>query len=308
MYDQNLLSSLWVEAASTTVYLQNRCPHKALEVKTPKEVFTGIKPFVDHLRIFGSPVYIHIPKEKRTKLEPSGKKGTFVGYNETSKAYRIYIPGQKFIEVSRDVTSHEEATFHGARELPHDSEEQEATPVDSSDSPLPNEQREETSDLPLDPSRDTIEFPMEIPLVKRKLAWCQEMLKEAEKHSAPKGTFIESKKPDKYFSLIANLNIVIDSEPSTFFEASKHQVWKDAMNEEYDSILKNDVWTVVPRPHGKSVVTSKWIYKIKHATNGNIEKYKARFVVRGFSQKEGIDYDEIFAPVARYTSIRIITK
>jgi hypothetical protein len=63
---------------------------------------------------------------------------------------------------------------------------------------------------------------------------------------------------------------------------------------------------VVPRPHGKSVVTSKWLYKIKHAADDSIEKYKARFVARGFSQKEGIDYDEIFAPVARYTSIRII--
>jgi hypothetical protein len=78
------------------------------------------------------------------------------------------------------------------------------------------------------------------------------------------------------------------------------------MNEEYDSILKNDVWTVVPRPHDKSVATSKWIYKIKHATYGSIEKYKVRFVARGFSQKEGIDYDEIFDPVARYTSIIIV--
>jgi hypothetical protein len=132
------------------------------------------------------------------------------------------------------------------------------------------------------------------------------MLKEVEKHSAPKGTFRKSKKPDKYSGLIANLNTVTDSEPFTFFEASKHQVWKDAMNEEYDSILKNNVWTVVPRPHGKSVVTSKWFYKIKHAADGSIEKYKARFVARGFSLKEGIDYDEIFAPVDRYTSIRII--
>jgi hypothetical protein len=139
------------------------------------------------LRIFGSPVYIHIPKEKRTKLEPSGKKGTFVGYSETSKAFRIYIPGQKFIEVSRDVTFHEETTFRRARDLPCDSEEQEAPPVDSPDSPLPDEQREETSELPVDPSRDTIEFPMEIPPIKRKPAWCQEILKEAEKHSAPKG-------------------------------------------------------------------------------------------------------------------------
>jgi hypothetical protein len=99
---------------------------------------------------------------------------------------------------------------------------------------------------------------------------------------------------------------VIDSKPSTFVEAFKHKMWKDAMNEEYDSILKNDVWTVVPRPHGKSVVTSKWLYKIKHATDDSIEKYKARFVARGFSQKEGIDYNEIFSLVARDTSIRII--
>jgi hypothetical protein len=55
------------------------------------------------------------------------------------------------------------------------------------------------------------------------------------------------------------------------------------MNEEYDSILKNDVWTIVPRPHGKSVVTSKWLYKIKHAIDVSIEKYKARFVACGFS-------------------------
>ena len=75
------------------------------------------------------------------------------------------------------------------------------------------------------------------------------------------------------------------------------------MIQEYQSIMKNDVWDVVPRQGGKSVVTSKWIYKIKHATDGSIEKYKARFVARGFSQKEGIDYEETFSPIARYTSI-----
>jgi hypothetical protein len=63
---------------------------------------------------------------------------------------------------------------------------------------------------------------------------------------------------------------------------------------------------VVLRPQGKSVVTSKWIYKINHATYDSVETFKARFVACGFSQKEGIDYDEIFAPVTRYTSIRII--
>jgi hypothetical protein len=54
------------------------------------------------------------------------------------------------------------------------------------------------------------------------------------------------------------------------------------------------------------VISSKWIFKIKHAADGSIEKYKSRFVARGFSQKEGIDYEETFTPVARYTSIRTI--
>jgi hypothetical protein len=60
------------------------------------------------------------------------------------------------------------------------------------------------------------------------------------------------------------------------------------MTEEYQSILKNDVWDIVPRQKGKSMTTSKWIYKIKHAVDGSVEKYKERFVARGFSQVEGV--------------------
>ena len=78
------------------------------------------------------------------------------------------------------------------------------------------------------------------------------------------------------------------------------------MIKEYQLIMKNDVWDVVPRPEGRSIVTSKWIYKIKHAADGNIENYKARFVACGLSQKEGIDYEETFAPIAIYTSIKSV--
>ena len=80
-----------------------------------------------------------------------------------------------------------------------------------------------------------------------------------------------------------------DSEPSTFEEASQHHVWRDAMMDEYHSIMKNDVWEIVPRPERKLAVTSRWLYKLKHAADGSVEKYKARFVARGFSQVEGID-------------------
>jgi hypothetical protein len=67
---------------------------------------------------------------------------------------------------------------------------------------------------------------------------------------------------------------------------------------EYHSIMKNDVWDIVMRLEGKSVVTSKWIYKIKHTDDGSIKKHKSRFVARGFSQVEGTYYEETFPPVA----------
>ena len=75
------------------------------------------------------------------------------------------------------------------------------------------------------------------------------------------------------------------------------------MVEEYSLIMQNDVWEVVPRPTDRAVVGSRWIYKIKHGVDGSINKYKARFMEEGFSQKEGIDYKETFSLVSRYTSI-----
>ena len=97
LHDQDLPMHLWAEAAITSVYVQNRTPHRVLENKTCEEVFSRKKQEVIHLRIFSCPVYIHIPKENRTNLDPSRKKGIFVGYFESSKAYRIYFPGFKKI-------------------------------------------------------------------------------------------------------------------------------------------------------------------------------------------------------------------
>ena len=70
--------------------------------------------------------------------------------------------------------------------------------------------------------------------------------------------------------------------------------------------MKNEAWGIVPKPEGKSVVSSKWIYKIKHIDDGSIEKYKAIFMSCGFSQKEERNFEETLAPIARYTSIRTI--
>ena len=130
----------------------------------------------------------------------------------------------------------------------------------------------------------------------RKPSWARELTQDAKKYGAPNKHFRESKRPRFYSNYVAIVSNIIDANPSNYEETTKKKVWQDAMIEEYQSIMKNDVCDIVPRPKEKSVVTFKWLYKIKHATDGSIEKYKARFVACGFSQKEGVDYVETFAP------------
>ena len=120
IHDQNLSMHLWAEPARTIVYVQNRLSYSALEFKTPKEMYTGKKHEVSHLKIFGCPIYVHIPKDKRTKLDPFGKKGIFVGYCEVSKSLRIYNRGFHHMEISRDITFDEEGFLKISKKCQHE--------------------------------------------------------------------------------------------------------------------------------------------------------------------------------------------
>ena len=139
---------LWAEAARTVVYVQNRISQSALGFKTPKEMFIGKKPEVSHLKIFGCPVYVHIPKEKRTKLDPFRKKGIFVGYREVSKAFRIYIPGFHHMEINRYVTFDEEAALKRSRKCQHEEVyEEDAPPINVEATFLPEYETLEDHDM-----------------------------------------------------------------------------------------------------------------------------------------------------------------
>jgi hypothetical protein len=230
IHDQDLPMHLWAEAARTVVYVQNRSPRCVLGNKTPKEMFTGKKPEVNHLRIFGCPMYVHVPKDKRSKLDPSGKKGIFVGYSETSKAYKIYIPGHWHIETSKDVTFDEDAVFSRSRQN-HSNEIHDEEPIapkvadtDASDDVLLEDHNIEEQQRPADSSRENN-------TKKRRQAWARQIIQDVEKYGAPDGPFRESKRPRPYSSYVALLSDIIDAKPTCYEEAAKKKEWKDAMIE-----------------------------------------------------------------------------
>ena len=113
-----------------------------------------------------------------------------------------------------------------------------------------------------------------IPKTKKRPSYLEATLQDVKIIKVPEGTSRKSKRPKRFSSYAAYMTKLLDEEPTTFEEAVKKGQWKEAMAEEHQSIMKNEVWEIVPRPKEKSVVTSKWVYKIKHAADGSMDKYK----------------------------------
>jgi hypothetical protein len=122
----------------------------------------------------------------------------------------------------------------------------------------------------------------------------------------------DKRKPERYSppDFRSNFSLSItDDDPRTVKEAVNSEdskLWKKAMVEEMDALDKNEAWDIVEFPDGRKFVGSKWLFKKKFNAQGKVEKYKARLVAKGYSQVEGIDFGEIFSPVAKLTSIRFL--
>jgi hypothetical protein len=164
-------------------------------------MFFEKKPKVSHLKIFGCPVFVHIPKEKRNKLDPSGKKGIFVGYCEVSKAFRVYIPGHHHIEINRDVTFDEDAALKKSRrcQLEEVYEEEPVAPKVAE----PAREVIASPDEEILEDHDIVEFqePPQMTIShKRKPDWARELIQYGEKYGVLKGTTRQVKRPNPFSS------------------------------------------------------------------------------------------------------------
>lgn len=107
VYEKNVPKSYWAEAISTACYLINRCPTKALKDITPEEAWTGRKPNVSSLKVFGSQAFVHIPDKRSSKMDEKSIECIMIGYSKNSKAYKCIDPKSNKIYVSRDVVFNE---------------------------------------------------------------------------------------------------------------------------------------------------------------------------------------------------------
>ena len=284
----------WAEAVTYACHLINRLPSTAIDGRTPLEVWSG-KPVNDYdsLHVFGCTAYYHV---KESKLDPRAKKAIFVGISSGVKGYRLLYPNSKKIIFSRDVTFDEspmlmKKTDENAEDIPQQVEStRKQVEFESTINPVKIVENE------------TIEDDEEVS--------AQEPLLQQESIAMNRPRR-EICKPARFVDMVAYaLPIVDDEVPSTYREAvqcSEIDKWKNAMDEEMQSLRKNETWELAQLPTDKKAIGCKWVFTKKDGfPNKEHVRYKARLVAKGYAQREGIDYNEVFSPVVKHSSIRIL--
>lgn len=331
LFDSNLGLHYWAEAVATAVYIINRSPTSAIRDKVPEEVWFGKKIDVSNFRIFGCKVMVHVPHQKRQKWDSKSEECIFVGYCPDTKGYRVYNPNKKRMYISRDVVFMES---HGEKMvfdnnfnndfLPFLDRKTTSSEDVNNDHPIHVEVGDvpADADLIIDPIVQNLINPVAVPIVQDdEVELIDENSSDDDFQSVDSDEVDEpeqvenvgvrrssrtTSKPKKLEDYVLKTNVI--DEPLSVEEAltgPNSNSWKEAMKEEFNSLIENNTWCLEELPDKRKSISSKWVFKTKVGPNGEV-RYKARLVVRGCSQKKGIDYEETYSPVVRFSSIRYL--
>ena len=293
---------LWTEAIGTAAYLRNRVPNRGNISSTPYFEWFGKKPDVSHLRVFGAKAFVRVPDSMRRKMDPKARKTIFVGYDcYTNKVYRVFNPDKKTVERVADVeiTDVTDATDQVLFPVPLEEQEEEFEEQIAEELPVINEVTVTDSD------DDFVDATMEV----TESSSTTRPLKKKEHSGVPQlvpSDRVLRNRVNKSARLAA---MKVSLDPVSYEDATSRDdsaFWKQAMDDEMASLLKNQTWELKPLPKGQPVVSCRWVFKSKLQPDGTIERHKARLVARGFSQTRGIDCFETFSPVVRYESVRTV--
>ncbi|KAJ9540760.1 hypothetical protein OSB04_027266 [Centaurea solstitialis] len=279
MCRSSLPVSFWGHALETAAHILNKVPTKSVE-KTPYEIWTGKKPKLSFLKIWGCEVYVKRPTSE--KLKPKSDKCFFVGYPKTTVGYYFYNPTENKVFVARGGDFLEDK-FLNTEDTRNDVDLQEVEEDDTSPIVEPVAQQEYVETQP-------------------------ETVEEVQTQDLRRSTRIRQE-PDRYLGFLVSQDDGELNEPTSYGEAvsgSESEQWQEAMKAEMQSMYDNQVWELTDLPQHCRAVGRKWVFKKKTDMDGNVHTFKARLVAKGFTQTHGIDYDETFSPVAMLKSIRIL--
>ncbi|KAF2888063.1 hypothetical protein ILUMI_18110 [Ignelater luminosus] len=273
----------WPEIIKAAAYLKNRTLTNTIEQKTPYEIFFKQKPSVKNLRMYGSKVFVRIPEEKRrSKWDKKAEIGILLGYTDTR--YRVLMNNRVIIARHCDIIE-EDVNLCGFEDEERQSNYDEEKEIEKQTiRDTTKNQNEENLLQTNDNEEEDDEVEIKVKRSGRKI-------------KAP----LRFDEEFGYYCI--NVNYCDAMIPQNFQEAitsSESLQWKEAMNREMDSLIKNNTWTLVNNPvKDKKVIDVKWIYKKKSNS-----EYKARLVVKGFQQ---INYiDDIYSPVAKMPTLKLL--
>ncbi|KAJ1694127.1 hypothetical protein LUZ63_010825 [Rhynchospora breviuscula] len=316
---------LWAEAVNTACHVVNRACIRSKLKKTPFELWVGRTPNISYFRVFGSKCFVLDESHKVTKFDAKSLTGIFVGYSNTSKAYRVYLPTSRVVIESINVKFNENANEKteeghsivgiqdGATTQEIEFQPKDELPPVIIEEPLNRvgdnliggvNHEENTIDSTQDETPHDEPQPMPQPVHEP-----PEVLREVSSH--PLSNVIGDPREgvrtrSGLNQMVGHCAFVSQLEPKSFKEANVDPNWIVAMQEELNQFERNQVWELVSLPSGKQVIGTKWVYRNKLDELGNVVRNKARLVAQGFKQQEGIDFEETFAPVARLESIRML--
>ena len=320
-----LPENLWAEAFRTAIYVINRSPTSALD-RTPYEALYGVKPNLSRMHPFGWVCYAHDPKSKKKgKMAPRGFKCYFLGYEGTNQ-YRLWDGHKAQLVRRRDVVwgpfgaleSQSDEPKEASSDLQAEEPEHVTIPVPLrnlnphiEDSPeeveeiSDNEDLNHAEDTPTGQNSPAEAISDELP------AGDPNVRQERFRHFTRNERRNYHDLHHKGFAKVARVAALMDGydEPYTYKEAMdgpEREQWLQAMQSEWDSLKRNKTWKLIYPPPNRSILKGRWVFKKKLGVDGKVARYKARWVVKGFLQRQGIDYNETYSGVIKPTTSNML--
>lgn len=285
--DAGLDKTMWGEAVLTATYLCNRSPTAKLD-KIPAQLWFKKEINLKHLQTFGCMAYKHIPDEKRTKLEDKSEECIMIGYAPCG--YRLFSIKENKVVLARDVIFNEKVLYKDWK----NKNEKGILKTNSI-------YEEENSESLINESEEEDE--QEEAKARRSI--------RIRKVPARFKDYLLEESDNTEENIVHFVNSAVCEVPENYEEAVnsvEKENWKKAIHQEMEALKKNKAWTLVDRPieTNTPIIDCKWVFQVKCNENGDIKKYKARLVARGFSQVMGINYLETYSPVANMATVRVL--